>query len=238
MATELTQPSAIKWGAHVELIPDDDIPMETGWHLFCMQLLIDSIHQYYRGRDDFFAAGNQFIYFNERQARDRDFRGPDFYLVLGAPREPLRQFWYVWQEGGRYPNVIIELTSPGTAHLDRGIKKDTYERVFRTPNYFCYDPATDTLEGWQLRDNGYEAIPPNERGWLWCSQAQLWVGAWQGRFRDFEQRWLRFYRPDGVMVPTADEAANERAEAALRELAQLKARLASQNGSAGAESAE
>jgi len=237
MAVEAMAPLA-KLGPQVELIADDGEPMESGWHVFCMFLLIESIYEHFRGRDDFFAAGNQFIYFNEQQAPNRDIRGPDFYLVLGVPREPLRPYWCVWEEQGRYPNVIIELLSPTTAPVDLGIKKDIYEQTFRTPNYYCYDPNADRLEGWQLKDNHYESLTPNEGGWLWCSQANLWLGTWQGQYRSHDQRWLRFYRPDGELVLTADEVERQRAEAALAELAQLKERLARQeagkkNGATG-----
>jgi Uma2 family endonuclease len=226
MATEMIDwPPLEKVLPKVELVAEDGEPMESIWHLFCTVLLLESIKSPLRGRD-YFAGGNQFIYFNVEQARNRDFRGPDFYVVLDVPREPMRPYWCVWEEGGKYPNVIVELLSATTAKTDRTIKKDIYEKIFRTPNYFCFDPDARTLQGWQLRDETYEALEPNESGWLWCSQLQLWLGPWEGKFQDYQATWVRFYDRDNKLIPTPEEMQRTRAEQAESELAQLKARLA------------
>jgi Uma2 family endonuclease len=42
----------------------------------------------------------------------------------------------VWEEGGRYPEVIFEFLSPSTRQADRTVKKELYEQVFRTPEYY------------------------------------------------------------------------------------------------------
>jgi len=86
-------------------------------------------------------------------------------MVLGVPPRQ-RQGWVVWEEGGRYPDVIIELLSPSTAAIDRGVKKDLYEQVFRTPYYF--DPfAPESLAGWRLQPGvGYQPLVANDWGWL------------------------------------------------------------------------
>src|SRR5207244_3129600 len=95
----------------VELAAEDGENLESDWHRRCMNLLIEVIAHHLRGRTDFYVGGNMFIYFNLEQARNRDFRGPDFFFVWGASLEPMRPYWAVWNEGGRYPNVIIELLS-------------------------------------------------------------------------------------------------------------------------------
>lgn len=81
-----------------------------------------------------------FVYYSSTQARNRDFRGTDFFAVLDVDGTTSRQGWVVWDEDGRYPDVIVELLSESTAEADFGIKKDIYERRFRTPNYFVFDP--------------------------------------------------------------------------------------------------
>jgi len=95
-----------------------------------MTLLIELVGLHLMGRKDYFVGGNMFIYFDAKQARDRNFRGPDFFFVWEASLNPPRPYWAVWDEGGKYPDVIIELTSPTTASEDYGVKKMTYERVF------------------------------------------------------------------------------------------------------------
>ena len=114
-----------------------------------MNLLIRSVNQALADRTDFFAGGNLFVYYSYNQAMNRDVRGPDFFVVLEVDGSRERQGWVVWQENGRYPDVIVELLSASTAAVDRGVKKDLYEQVFRTPNYFIFDPfASNSLEGW------------------------------------------------------------------------------------------
>ena len=45
-------------------------------------------------------------------------------------------------------------------------------------------------------------------------KAGLELGLWHGVRDDAETTWLRFYHPDGTLVPTRDEAARQLAEAA------------------------
>ena len=61
------------------------------------------------------------------------FRGPDFFVALGARPKPRRNSWVVENEGGKYPDVIVEILSKRTQAADRGEKKAIYEKVFRTP---------------------------------------------------------------------------------------------------------
>jgi Uma2 family endonuclease len=111
-----------------------------------------------------------FIYFSREQAKNRDFRGPDFFAVLNVDGKRERQGWVIWEEEGRYPDVIVELTSPSTARTDKVRKKAIYEGTFRTPDYFIYDPFDgNSLQGWHLgADQRYHSLERNERGWLWC----------------------------------------------------------------------
>ena len=173
---------------------------------------------HFRGHDDFYAGGNNFFYFSAQHARNKDFRGPDFYFVKGVPRQPLRKWWCAWEEGGMMPHVIVELTSPTTAEEDYGVKKATYESL-RVPEYYCYDPDAQRLQGWRLAgSSGYASIEPDQRGWLWCETLQLWLGPWKGVFQDHDATWLRFYKPDGVVVPIG-------AEELAAEVARLRAQL-------------
>jgi len=221
----------------VELGETDGEPLESDWHRMAMNVLIESLKYRLRHRHDFYVGGNMFIYFSEEQARNRDFRGPDFFFVEGVQREPIRPYWAVWLEGGRYPDVIIELLSPKTAVEDRTTKKDIYERVFHTAEYYCYDPVTQQLEGWQLHGGHYQALTPNPQGWLWCDRLGLWLGTWTGQCSGSQATWLRFYDPQGHVVPLPDEAEyqraeaeRQRAEAAEAELARLRATVAQLQG--------
>jgi Uma2 family endonuclease len=233
-----------------ELVYDDGEPLETNWHRIQMNLLIELVHQEMarRGITDYFAGGNMFVYYTLEQARvvaaqptsyPIRYRGPDFIYISGVDGAASRNCWVVWEEGGRYPDVIIELLSPSTANIDKTEKKSIYERVFRTPDYFWYDPASNELKGWRLAGSRYEPIEPDDKGRVYSRELDLWLGFWQSEHMRERALWLRFYDSDGRLVPTAAEAEHERAqterrradaerqraEAAEAEVALLRARL-------------
>lgn len=225
----------------IDLPYDDGEPLETNWHRLQINLLGDMLHQHWSGRTDLFAGGHMFIYYSLEQARTRDYKGPDFFVVLGVDGTRPRQPWIVWQEDGRYPDVIVELLSPTTIAQDLGPQKDLYERVFKTSEYFCVNPEDWSLQGWHLESRHYVALQPDARGWLWSGILQLWLGIQEGRFQGTSANWLRFFTPAGVMVPTAEEAAETararaeaeraRAEALEAENARLRAELERLRGS-------
>jgi Uma2 family endonuclease len=212
---------------NVPLVETDGVPLESHWHVLQIALLIELLAYWFRDRDDYYAGGNMFLYYSEEQARNRDYRGPDFFYVDGANRLPMRPYWAVWQEGGRYPDLIIELLSPTTAAEDRGPKRALYERTFRTAEYFCYDPETEQLEGWRLGPRRrYRAITPDERGRMEAEELGLRLGPWRGQWQGYEAVWLRFYDSEGHLVPTGGELA----AAAKAEVARLRERLAELEG--------
>lgn len=201
----------------IDLPTEDGQNVESAWHLKAMWLLIASVEQHLLGRDDFVVNGNQFFYFDPAQAKNNNFRGPDFYFVRGVPREPIRRSWVVWDEGGRVPNVVIELLSPSTADEDRGPKKKVYLQDLAVKEYFCYDPDGHVLEGW--RKNGRQkptAIAPQD-GRLWSEELGLFLGRWDGEHLRFHDTWPRFFDAKGNLVLIAEEAAAQQAaEAAAR----------------------
>jgi Uma2 family endonuclease len=182
-----------------------------------MNLLIETLKGHWQGRQDYYVGGNMFIYYTLAQARNPKYRGPDFYVVLNVDGSYAREAWFVWEEGGRYPDVIVELLSPSTATEDLTTKKDLYERTFRTPEYYCYDPNRRELCGWRLVKARYKAIRANERGWLWSERLRLWLGLWEGRHQGEENVWLRFYTAEGELIPTFEGRAEQERQRAEQE---------------------
>ncbi|MGF1538385.1 MAG: Uma2 family endonuclease [Elainellaceae cyanobacterium] len=181
----------------------DEPPLESSLHLAQIILLITCLDWLWQGRDDYFAAGNLTAYFSPRQLKSEDFRGPDFFVALGVEKRP-RKSWVVWEEGGQYPNIIVELLSDSTAKTDRGLKKEIYGDIFRTPDYFWFDPDSLKFEGFHLVSGEYQPIAPDEQGRRWSHQLQLFLGVYDGK--------LRFFTPEGDLVPTPEEAAQAASE--------------------------
>jgi len=227
----------------LDLPGDDGEPMENERERIQINLGLESLDQVWADREDFYAGGNMFVYYSLAQARTvlaeladpgrqrTAFRGPDLFVVLDVDGSYRRQKWVVWEEEGRYPDLIIEFLSASTRRLDLREKKRLYERTFGVREYFCFDymdpEAEGSLLGWRLSEQGrYQAIQADERGWLWSEVLGLWLGRWQGTVARDETTWLRFYTPEGELALTPTEAERQRAEAAEAALARLHARLA------------
>lgn len=215
---------------------EDGEPMETHWHVLELMLLQDLVCQRMGDRQDFYVGGNNFIHYRPEDAANPKFKGPDFFFVKDVPRQPLRPAWIVWRENGRFPNVIIELLSKTTAKEDRTTKKDLYEQVFHTPEYYLCDSITKRLTGWRLNQQGkYDAILPNDKEWLWSEEFGLWLGTWKGEVNGLPEIWLRFYDEQGNLVPTGAEAERQRAEEAGRQVEAERQRAEQLNRRAEAE---
>lgn len=206
----------------------DEPPLETELHLRQLLLFIECLDWWWRDRQDFYAAGNLTIYYSQRQRKSEQFRGPDFFVVLATERKP-RKSWVVWEEGGKYPNVIVEVLSNSTAVVDRGLKKQIYQDIFRTPEYFWFDPESLEFRGFELVRGMYQPLEPNPQGCLWSQQLELYLGVHDSK--------VRFFTPDGQLVPTPAEAAlaeQQQVEAARRqaETAQRQAEAAQRQAEA------
>ena len=218
-----------------KLVYSDGEPLETEWHSFQFPFLRHLIRQAMveQGRSDFYVGGDMFVYYSIDQARDIAqgrpyFRGPDVFWVDGVDSQRSRKAWVSWEEGGRLPDVIVELLSPSTAEIDRNEKKDLYSRIWRTKEYFLYEPETLKLEGFRLSNRSYRPMAPDTQGRFWSEQLGVFLGLWHGVHEGKEYDWVRLFRPDGSLVPSTEEQAEterRRAEAAEAELARLRAQL-------------
>ncbi len=183
----------------------DEPEMESSLHYTQLALLVACLEWLWCDQTDFFVGANLTIYFSRQQLRNRDFRGPDFFLVKHTESRS-RNAWVVWEEDGRYPDLIIELLSTSTANVDRTLKKELYQNRFRTPEYFWFSPETLEFQGFRLIGHAYEAIMPNEQGWRWSEELGLYLGITANQ--------LRYFTPQGEIVPTLPEAiAQAKAEA-------------------------
>ncbi len=209
-----------------ELVFDDGEPLESAWHVDQLNFLKHLIRRAMveQGRTDFFIGGNNFVYYSVEQAWEvaqeeekglpkRAFRGPDVFWVDGAEPDRHRKCWVAWEEGGRLPDVIVELSSPSTAEIDRKDKKKLYSEVWGTREYFIYDPDTRIMEGFGLMGRTYRPLVPDAHGRFWSEQLGASLGFWHGVYEGRERDWIRLFHPDGSLVPSAEERAETRAEA-------------------------
>jgi Uma2 family endonuclease len=190
----------------------DEPGMESDRHLQQMLVLIGSLELLWHNRNDFYASGNMTVYYDLKKIKTRDFRGPNFMVALDVERRP-RRSWSLWEEGGKYPNLVVEILSESTAHIDRTTKKDFYQNTFRIIEYFWVDPDSLEFDGFFIFGGSYRPISPNELGHLWSEQLQLFLGIHNSQ--------LRYFTPEGQLVPTpveAAQAAQQKAQAAQQEV--------------------
>lgn len=189
-------------------LESNEPPLESDLHRDQIDLLIRLLRWWWQQRHDFYVSGNLTIYYSPQQRKSEDFRGPDFFVVLNTEDKP-RKSWVLWEENGKYPNIIVELLSNSTAQTDRGLKKQIYQDTFRTPEYFWFDPESLEFQGFELLRGTYRQLQPNEQGWLWSEQLELYLG--------IHEKKLRFFTGEGQLVPTPEEAVIDEQKRANQE---------------------
>ncbi len=209
-------------------VESEYIEMESMLHYLQLALLVSCLDWLWRDRTDYFIGANLTIYFSRQQLRNRDFRGPNFFLVRNTSKRP-RKSWVVWEEEGKYPDLIIELLSNSTAETDKTTKKSLYQDQFRTQEYFWFSPDDLELTGFKLIGQEYQVIIPNQQGLLASEVLGLFLGIYQEK--------LRYFTPEGDLVPTPEEAALQ-AENRANEAENRAERLAEQLQSLGIEPIE
>lgn len=194
-----------------ELPYDDGEPMESARHKTQMDLLIDALIPWLEQREDGFVGGNMFVYYSLAQVRNKDFKGPDFFVVLGVPKGE-RKSWVVWEEG-KAPDVVIELLSASTAAADKTEKKLIYQNQMRVPEYFWYDPFNpEDWAGFSIQQRVYQPLVANERNQLQSESLGLALQRWQGHYKGIDATWLRWATLAGELLPTPEEQERQRAE--------------------------
>jgi Uma2 family endonuclease len=202
-ASHLPSPQTPDWATLSEEWESDEPELESDLHRDQIDLLLRLMRWTWRDRNDIYFSGNTTVYYDENQLTTRNFRGPDIYVALGANKRS-RRSWMIWREGGRYPNLVIELLSPSTAKVDRTTKKELYQNTWKLPNYFWFHPFTKEFKGFRLMNGIYEPIAPNALGHLWSDELELFLGLHDG--------YLRLFTPKGLLLPSQEEEEALRAD--------------------------
>jgi Uma2 family endonuclease len=192
--------------------------MESDWHVVSIALLDELVRNHLGAPQNYFCGGNMFIYYSVEQAKEIEeyveaetvarkprFKGPDFFLVKDVDGTKPRESWVVWQEDGRYPDLVVEFISPSTRRKDVNENAKFYATVFRVPEYFWFDRYRGVLRGYRLSAGGYAPIRADRRGWLWSEVLGAYVGVWKGEYRGRVFPWLRLWDKDGNLVLTREE---------------------------------
>ncbi|MGK7942925.1 MAG: Uma2 family endonuclease [Microcystaceae cyanobacterium] len=129
---------------------------ETYDHLQAILTTLEVLRQYLINRQAT-VLGNQFLYYSQGFPKLRV--APDVMVIFDvAPGG--RDNYKIWEEG-QVPQVIFEMTSPGTKNQDQDFKKILYEQL-GVKEYWLFDPRgewiSEKLRGYRLRKGEYELI--------------------------------------------------------------------------------
>ncbi|MDJ0580707.1 Uma2 family endonuclease [Crocosphaera sp.] len=138
---------------------DGEPVAETYIHLYAILTTLEVLKQYLVGQKATVLA-NQFMYYSQGLPRMRV--APDVMIIFNV--EPGgRDNYKIWEEK-EVPQVIFEMTSPGTKNQDQEFKKTLYEQL-GVKEYWLFDPKgewiPEQLKGYRLRNNIYEIIEDN-----------------------------------------------------------------------------
>jgi Uma2 family endonuclease len=135
---------------------------------------VEALKLYFQDRSNVYVSGNLWLCYEE--GFPDAVVAPDVFVVFGVENRQRRSY-KVWEENGKTPDWVLEVTSRSTRHKDEQEKPQTYAQMGVT-EYFQYDPTGDylnpPLKGRRLVGNNYQAIAPNylEDGTL-CLTSQV-----------------------------------------------------------------
>lgn len=152
--------------------------------------------------------------------------GPDIAVIIGVREHKNWSTFDVGQEGVR-PELIIEITSPETASIDRSIKLQEYD-LAGVPLYIIVDGVTSRkqpalrLVGYMQTPNGFQVLAPNAQGWLWLAPVGIWLGIEDNEIVCYDETGqpLGDYQALAATLAAETEAraaAERRAEAAVEQ---------------------
>lgn len=150
-------------GDEIDYPSGDNRPVgETPRHINNMVALRDALDRHYADNSNFFAAANMFVYYVPGERLKHV--SPDVFVVFGVPRDKPRKKYLVWEEGGRNPDLVIELTSASTRDEDVDDKMWLYRQILGVREYILFDPYAEyldpPLQGYRLEDGEYVPLEP------------------------------------------------------------------------------
>jgi Uma2 family endonuclease len=207
--------------AAIDYPTSDGRPMaETDLHRDLMVALIQILDHFFAEKSTVYVSGNLLVYYVPGNKRKHV--SPDVFVVFGVPKKK-RDYYLAWEEG-KYPSVVIEVTSKSTRSEDIKKKFELYRDVFEVKEYFLFDPRADylkpRLQGFRLTKGDYVPIPMTQGR---MSSKTL------GLHLEPDGANLRLYDPEAdAWLPTPDERAAQAEELAAQVQSQAQ-RLEEEN---------
>ncbi|NJK65338.1 MAG: Uma2 family endonuclease [Microcoleus sp. CSU_2_2] len=174
------------------------------------------------------------IYWRLTEPPERGAEAPDWFYVPNVPptlNGQMRRSYVLWQEIVS-PLIVLEFVS-GNGQEERDAtpyegKFWVYEQAIHAPFYGIYEVTRSSIEVYHLVNGRYSLLPANDRGHYPIPPMGVELGIWQGRYKNAELPWLRWWDSEGNLLLTGEERAEQerqRAERAEQENARLREQL-------------
>lgn len=133
---------------------------ETPVHRRNLLSLVDILERFFAADEQVYVSGNMFIYYVPGDRLKHV--SPDVFVVFGVPKDKPRKAYFVWEEEGHAPDLVIELTSASTKEEDLDDKKWLYRDILGVREYILFDPygeyLSPALQGFRLENGEYVPI--------------------------------------------------------------------------------
>ena len=199
-----------------ELIIQDDTPVDNVLHEKQMRLLTEPLYASWQTARPFLALANVGLFHEPKQTPVV----PDVMLSVDVElpadwREHKKHLsYFVWERGKR-PDVVIEIIS-NTKGEERGTKMLRYAGI-GVAFYIIYDPdhhiQEPSLTCHILLGDEYEPMSAP----FHFKKLGIGLSLWHGTFENQPGEWLRWTLPDGSVVPTGAERADQETQRADQE---------------------
>jgi Putative restriction endonuclease len=140
-----------------------------------------------------------------------EIKAPDWVYVARVNEPGLDRRSYTPELEGDRPLLVMEFLSytDGDEYSNKPThpvgKWFFYEQVLKVPVYVIFNPDGGLVECYRLQDGQYRLAQPNENGWNWIPELQLFLGTQQNTRDGRTGYWLRWWTADGELLPWASE---------------------------------
>ncbi|MEQ9626152.1 Uma2 family endonuclease [Coleofasciculus chthonoplastes] len=173
--------------------------------------------------DGYYAIGQDSgIYWRLTDPPERGAEAPDWFYVANVPPTldgQMRRSYVLWQEIVS-PLIALEFVS-GNGSEERDStpyqgKFWVYEQAIRIPFYGIYEVEQARVDVYHLLEGRYRLLPANDRGHYPIEPLGVELGIWQGRYKNVELPWLRWWDSQGNLLLTGEERAEQERQRAER----------------------
>jgi Uma2 family endonuclease len=200
------------------IITEDDTPVDNIFSERQQRFLTQTLNTAWKPGRAFVALSNVGVFYGLHKPPIV----PDMLLSLdvepnkGVPNlnlaEKQNRSYFVW-EYGKPPDLVIEIVSNlQGGELDR--KLALYADI-GIDYYVVFDPfqeyGPENVRAFALARSDYEQLPAAH-----FDRIGLRLERWRGVFEGFDDEWIRWFTPDGTMLPNAEEIYSDLNKANLQ----------------------